>query len=487
MFFSFLIFTLVVNGAYSGFQKNLDINIPFPPILDYRENIPTGHLRPLGWQNRADAQVSEESVNIKPEEFWDMYVKQKKPIIIRGLVSGSDVIEKWTDTYLNRNYGKLDIKVTHKKQTKEENKVKMSLNKFLQGYRVEDWNLNVIIPDEMLPEIPLPHVINCGPFIRDISEKNNKEVKLGNNSIDDSSSKISQLIEPILLISAGETSSLLQSQPYHNIHCVFDGRADFFMIPTEQFEKLRNAKNWRNLLDLHETFPHSSYWYSKINVDMVNAYKYKILQNLVWNWASLRAGDCIYLPANELHQVRSYGRGVATSIHFTTLHTKENKKLDQIKREAFDLCLLNAPIFEPMKLFTSEFLWAYKLGERRLNVNFFSNGYNTRLILLYLIRDEDNLYYEVFKEFYNEITNIIKSQTENLKPVHNKATINFKSEELWNDFSLSANNMERENFALSANRIFDLDDIQNLKRFKEFLDIASQRFETTLKIEKSEL
>lgn len=90
------------------FPKDLDVNVQFPPISHDKLS---GHLRPLGWQKRADEEVTEESVVIKPEEFWDQYITKKSPVVIRGLVSASPITDIWTDSYLKREYGNLDIKV----------------------------------------------------------------------------------------------------------------------------------------------------------------------------------------------------------------------------------------------------------------------------------------------------------------------------------------------------------------------------------------
>ena len=94
-----ILILLVVNKIYCGFQKDMGTNTQFPPILDYRTNSPTGHLRPLGWQNRPESQIIEETVNIAPRNFWNSYVQKNRPVIIRGLVYGSEIIETWTDTY----------------------------------------------------------------------------------------------------------------------------------------------------------------------------------------------------------------------------------------------------------------------------------------------------------------------------------------------------------------------------------------------------
>jgi lysine-specific demethylase 8 len=40
---------------------------------------------------------------------------------------------------------------------------------------------------------------------------------------------------------------------------------------------------------------------SEIDVEMVNMFKYKELGKVGWTWATLKPGDCIYIPASEDH------------------------------------------------------------------------------------------------------------------------------------------------------------------------------------------
>ncbi len=53
--FNFLIlYEIFANAHGADFPKRLDENVQFPPALERREGVPLGHLRPLGWQNRAE-------------------------------------------------------------------------------------------------------------------------------------------------------------------------------------------------------------------------------------------------------------------------------------------------------------------------------------------------------------------------------------------------------------------------------------------------
>lgn len=132
-----------------------------------------------------------------------------------------------------------------------EEKSRMNMGDFLKRYRHDDMYLRVIMPEEMQREAPVPSLINCGPYV--------KQIEL--NEL-----KLAQLTEPYLWISAGETASLLHSHPDHNLHCMLDGRMDFILIPSEQF---KSVKEWKRKLGLKETYPDSAEWFSSIDVDMV--------------------------------------------------------------------------------------------------------------------------------------------------------------------------------------------------------------------------
>lgn len=193
----------------------------------------------------------------------------------------------------------MKIKVTQRKQTFrsiEENKTQMTLKKFLQNYRVDDWYLRCIMPEEMQHEASIAHLLNCGPYVdsfgmrkkvsksesgRDVGDEGKSKEKMRSKLTKEILSsyevfdtmdkfempKIAQLIEPYLWITAGETSSLLHSHPEQNLHCVLDGRKDFILIPTSQFASKTTSTNpskkyeWRKQLDLYETYANSDEWY----------------------------------------------------------------------------------------------------------------------------------------------------------------------------------------------------------------------------------
>lgn len=45
--------------------------------------------------------------------------------------------------------------------------------------------------------------------------------------------------------------------------------------------------------------PFSGAGRSEIDMDRVNMFKYEDIAKVPWTWSTLRAGDCIYVPAGK--------------------------------------------------------------------------------------------------------------------------------------------------------------------------------------------
>ncbi|CAF1574951.1 unnamed protein product [Adineta ricciae] len=340
----------------SGFPKDMNLYVTFPPILQHHESLALGHLRPLGWQRRAEAPIIEDSLNIDPERFYNLFVRGNRSVVIRGIVSPMDVL--WTDTYLSKRYGHLNVTAAKRKQRLVDTLVMTPLKTFLQQYRQDDLYMNTIIPDEMKLETPFPSVINCGT-IR------------------------SRLIEPILWISAGDTASLLQAHAQHTLHCVLDGRKDFIIY------------------DLANHYPHefnlvkqaNGDLFSRIDVDLVNAYKYKYLHEAPWYWTTLREGDCLFVPAYKFHQIRAHGRTLALTIDFAPTNIREEFLGTD--------CEKNPPVYVPLS--QAPFLWRYEHAVRHLSKRSITSE-DVRNYLFLLFGANEELHQEIFRDFYLQVT-----------------------------------------------------------------------------------
>lgn len=340
----------------ANFPKDMNLYITFPPILQYHESMALGHLRPLGWQRRSESPVLEDSLSIEPARFYYLFVQGNRSVVIRGIVPALDVL--WTDSYLSKQYGHLNITALKRKQRLVDTYVFMPFQTFLERYRHDDLYMNTILPDEMKHETPLPSLINCGTFRH-------------------------HLLEPILWISAGETASLLLAHSKNTLHCVLDGRKDFIIF------------------DVSDQYPHdldlvrqpNGDIYSRIDVDLVNAYKHKRLHDLPWYWATLREGDCLFIPAYTFHQMRAHGRTIALSIDMAPPDTRE----DFVGND----CEKNPPIYVPLN--KGLFQWRYEHGIRHLSKRTVTPE-DARNYLLLLMGTSDELYKDIFRDFFHQAT-----------------------------------------------------------------------------------
>lgn len=170
-------------------------------------------------------------------------------------------------------------------------------------------------------------------------------------------------------------------------------------------------------------------------------FKFKEVGKVPWKWSTLKPGDCIYIPASELqqlnmshsqrsipycmralsflseylHQVRSYGRSIswtmlwapATDIDFSDCDGVNLDKpmllIDTTPMWTYvDADRVNAPINSSHSTIkhcgTKEFFhFLQQLSNVRLNAA------SLRHHLLVLLRDEDQLRQETFRDFFEEI------------------------------------------------------------------------------------
>lgn len=350
-----LISSILLANARIGFKKDQSIDsIEFPPRLGKApDGIPQGHLRPLGYQRRPDSKIKELNEVPFPEEFHKQHVSKGSPLVIRGAVNDVPAMINWEkDEYLKKKYGDLDVHVVVKKELFTTGPKKLKFKKFLKEYQYEDWYLSNIVPKEMMSELILPNCLKCG-----IQH---------------------HLMESEIWMSAGGTSSLLHSHADHNLHCLLAGRKDFILINPKHKEKLDWVES------------PAGGGYSKLDVERINMFKFKGVAQTPWTWATLKPGDCMFVPAGYLHQVRSFGRSFSSTILWSPIEDAH-----------FHDCDLEE-VRTPLVLSEVDFLWTYKDGDRQLSdTNLDSRS--TRHLLLILTRNETELRKPVFVDFYEEV------------------------------------------------------------------------------------
>ena len=97
--------------------------------------------------------------------------------------------------------------------------------------------------------------------------------------------------------------------------CLIDGRKDILMIDSEH-EKLIGEKEedlvmrWTRVM---------------ADPEHINMFTHNKLGRSSLKWATLLAGDCMYVPQKRFHHIRSWGRAVAFSFHWKPILSNVQK------------------------------------------------------------------------------------------------------------------------------------------------------------------
>lgn len=241
-----------------------------------------GDGKPFGSQGPFIEIDSVESLSTK--RFFDEYVTPKRPVVIKGAVRESDAFRLWTDEYLAKraephNDAKLVIE-TVKKESREQDIDELSLGEFLKVYKERSVYMVNEVPLYLRDEVVLPQPLQC---------QQAKQV----------------LQETMMWFSSGGTKSVVHTDDYENILCVYDGVKELVLADSNKFP------------DVIETIidkPERSY--SALDVDQVDYSKYPGIEKLEYAKLNLTAGDCLYIPYKWLHQVRSFDRNLAVNFWF---------------------------------------------------------------------------------------------------------------------------------------------------------------------------
>jgi len=367
----FLLFAIIVQIVRADilFPKDTSTDFVFPPKLRAStiQGMAMGHLRPLGWQRAPEGKVTEVTLIPDPKTFWNQTVKPKKPLVMRDAFNqSSECFTEWDDKFLKTHYGGINIEVTTKKPGKIIEPKIMTFKRFLLRYNLEDWYLVTPIPDEILHGIPIVPSLLCGTFKQYLQEAE-------------------------MWMSSGGTSSHLHYDADHNLHCLITGRKDFIMYDPKYMDRFDMEIDKVN-----------GTGYSKIDAEMVNVYKYPKVGKTGWKWTTLWPGDCIFIPAGHLHQVRSYGRSLSVTTLWTPTKTFNDTGCE------------NLNMTNHVSLNELDFVWKLNEdGERVINTTSYTTDPEVlRHHLMSLMRDESKLSRERFYPYFEKARNDVSRQKE---------------------------------------------------------------------------
>ncbi|XP_031564785.1 F-box protein At5g06550-like [Actinia tenebrosa] len=257
------------------------------------KNLPKGHGAELGKHRESDGHVDVLTTIPSPQDFWDKYASIQKPVVFQGAAKNFPAQSLWTDSYLKKNYGDLEVKLEAKKEKDhvpvgDRGVGRDTIKSFLNSYVQKDSYMVTQLPDPLAKEVRILPCLMCGTFSERILEAN-------------------------LWLSSGGTKSMLHKDADNAINCLLNGTKNWILIHPENEENIPVAEGDKGYGG-----------FAVLDVDQVNLLKYPNFTKVHWQYANMTAGDCLYLPYSYWHQVRSYGsKNMAVSVLFSRL-TKFN-------------------------------------------------------------------------------------------------------------------------------------------------------------------
>ncbi|KAL8566960.1 hypothetical protein ACOMHN_059760 [Nucella lapillus] len=253
-----------------------------------------GHLQAFGESGtRKEIEVRQEFP--EPYEFLVHYVQKLKPLKLRGVTKKSRAVREWTDDYLLALDVPEDSVVqleTKKKENRQQETTEMHFHDFLRTYNKTEHYMVDDIPSYLSPDVMVPCSLQCPEMM----EKG--------------------LAFAMMWFSSGGTKSVIHTDGFGNINCVIRGKKDFVLMdPARDREKIKLRTNGA---------------YSDIDVDSVDLTMYPKLADAEFYHVHMETGDCLYIPFQWIHQVRSHNSNVA--INFWWNHYSSTKLLEEEKQ-----------------------------------------------------------------------------------------------------------------------------------------------------------
>ncbi|KAL5258769.1 hypothetical protein ACHWQZ_G009281 [Mnemiopsis leidyi] len=252
--------------------------------------LPPGHGKPLGEHNELKTPAAEEDyTELTSQYFYERYVRTRTPVILRGLAKTFPAFDLWTDQYLVDNFGDLEVRLEAKTEKQSYTPVgeaglgRASISEFFRRYKTDNMYCVSEVPGPMYKDLQLPAIMNCG------SMKNS-------------------LVEMNLWINSGGAKSIIHKDAHNQLNCLLAGSKDWIFINNTYNDWIYQA----------EEIDGDQGGFSLVNPDKVNYITFPLFDKIPWEYATVHAGDCLYLPPRYYHRVKSTDRNFAVSFLFGT-------------------------------------------------------------------------------------------------------------------------------------------------------------------------
>ncbi|XP_070571172.1 uncharacterized protein [Ptychodera flava] len=134
-----------------------------------------GHMKPFGFQSDPTETTEELDYVPHPTEFYEKYVKLRKPVMFRGAATKSQAYHLWTEEYIRKEYGNLTARI----EGRHENATRVPLGEggilgrdafdhFIRNYQTMDAYMISQVPKPMEKDVAIPPCLLCGTFAKSI-------------------------------------------------------------------------------------------------------------------------------------------------------------------------------------------------------------------------------------------------------------------------------------------------------------------------------
>eukprot|EP00111_Clytia_hemisphaerica_P020731 TCONS_00061125-protein len=258
--------------------------------LDDDPSLWPGHLKPFGSEQKS-ANVETIDHWPSPQDFFEDYNDNSRPVLFKGLAKKSPAFTLWDDEYLKNHPGADKSLVFVEKQKKENRTLggtEISLKQFIETYQKEEIYMVNGCPKIIRKDVLIPPPLRCEETRR-------------------------YLLDAVTWFSSGGTQSVIHHDDLDNINCLFRGQKELVFVSYDKYG---------------DFLPLDQGGYSSIDVDKVNFTAFPQVRKVQeYVRASMEAGDCLFIPYKWIHQVNSIAnekkQNVAVNIWFK--HTRGHK------------------------------------------------------------------------------------------------------------------------------------------------------------------
>lgn len=252
-------------------------------VVDVLCQYPAGHMKQFGHHRPPSVPVDEVTKDNlpRPEEFYEKYVKQNKPVLFRNVLTESRAYQLWTDEYIKTNFGDMEVRLEGKKEKLHMPPVgetylgRDNLRHFVDTYHEPDNNVYIVsdLPSTMYHDMGVISSFGaCGEMSR-------------------------RIVEVDMWWSGGGSSSIIHKDAYNQLNCLLNG-TKFWKLIAYEYEKdiYKHPEDEREIGG-----------FSDVNSEEVDLIRYPKVKNVEWSNITVYAGDCLFLPKSYYHQVKSQG------------------------------------------------------------------------------------------------------------------------------------------------------------------------------------